>query len=133
MTDENQRLIREGYDAINRGDVDWLRSHTHPDLEFRSRFSGLAGRSYRGKRGFEQWLADTRDAWEEMQQVPERLIELDEERTIADVRFRGRGKSSGAVVEQRLAVVFTIRDGQTLRMDAYDSVEDALEATSASD
>jgi hypothetical protein len=37
------------------------------------------------------------------------------------------------MVEQRLAVVFTIRDGQALRMDAYDSLEEALKATGGED
>ena len=133
MSEETQQLIREGYDAMNRRDADWLRARAHPDLEFRSRFSGVAGRTYRGKRGLEEWLEDTGESWEEMEQVPERLIDLDDERTIAEVRFRARGKTSGAMVEQRLAVVFTIRDGQAVRMDAYDSLEEALEATGGED
>ena len=133
MAEEHNRLIRRGYEAINQGDVDWLRAHTDPDLEFRSRFSGLAGRTYLGKQGFEQWLADTADSWESMEQTPERLIELDDERTLVDVRFRARGRGSGIEVDQRIAVIFTIRGERVLRMDAYGSVEEALEAAAASD
>ena len=133
MSEEHNRLIREGYEAINQRDVDWLRSHTDPELEFRSRFSGLAGRTYRGKHGFEAWLADTAESWEAMEQTPERLIELDDERTLVDVRFKARGRGSGIEVDQRLAVIFTFRGETVVRMDAYGSMEEALEASAASD
>jgi ketosteroid isomerase-like protein len=133
MTEEQNQLIRDGYRAINERDADWLRAHADDELEFRSRFSGLAGRTYRGKQGFEEWLADTADSWEAMEQTPERLIELDDSRIIADVRFKGRGKASGIEVDQRIAVIFTLRGERVLRMDAYGSLEEALEAAGASD
>ena len=131
MESENARLIREGYAALNRLDVDWLRAHMHPDLEFTSRFSGLSGRTYRGVGAFEQWYADVSESWESIEQTPERLIDLDAERIAVEVRFKARGRGSGAEVDQLIAFVFTNRDGKAVRIESYASLEEALEAAGA--
>jgi ketosteroid isomerase-like protein len=132
MPSEHEQLIREGYAAINRRDSDWLRAHAHPDLEFRSRFSALSGRSYSGERAFEDWLADASESWESMEQTPERFIEVDPDRTIAEIRFKARGRESQVEVDQLLALAFTFRGEQVIRAEAHDSVEDALEAVGGS-
>jgi ketosteroid isomerase-like protein len=129
MASENERLIREGYAAINRRDLDWMRAHAHPDFEFKSRFSGLSGRTYTGQRAFEQWLADIGETWESNEQFPERFVELDSERTAVEIRFKGRGRGSGVEVDQRIGLIFTIRDGKAVHVEAYDSFEDALAAS----
>jgi ketosteroid isomerase-like protein len=126
MDSENVRLIREGYAALNRGDVEWLRAHVHPNFEFRSRFSAVSGRSYTGERAFEQWFADINESYESIEQVPERFVELDSERTAVEVRVKARGRGSGVEIDQRIAGVFTARDGKGVRMEAHDSLEDAL-------
>jgi ketosteroid isomerase-like protein len=126
MESENARLIREGYAALNRLDVEWLSARMDPDLEFASRFSGLSGRTYKGLGAFEQWFADVTESWESIEQTPERLVDLDAERTAVEVRFKARGRGSGVEVDQRIAFVFTVRDGKVARIDPYDSLEDAL-------
>src|SRR5581483_1247467 len=100
MASQDVQRIREGYAALNRGDIEWLRAHVHPDFEFRSRFSALSGRSYTGERAFEQWFADVSESWESIEQIPERFVELDSERTAVEVRFKARGRGSGAEIDQ---------------------------------
>jgi ketosteroid isomerase-like protein len=126
VSEENERLIREGYDAANRGDVEWLRAHADPNLELKSRFSGLSGNTYRGETAFEQWYADISETWESVEQSVERLVQLDPERTAVEVRFTARGRGSGVEIDQKMAVIFTIRDRKTVRMEAFDSLEEAL-------
>jgi ketosteroid isomerase-like protein len=67
VTEENERLIREGYAALNNQDLEWMRAHAHPDFEFTSRFSGLSGRIYKGPTAFEQWHADVSESWESIE------------------------------------------------------------------
>jgi ketosteroid isomerase-like protein len=50
------------------------------------------------------------------------------ERVVIMVHHRGRGKISKIEVEQRFAMVWTLRDGRAMRMDMYPTWEDALEA-----
>ena len=41
---------------------------------------------------------------------------------------RGRSKATGIPVDMRFAQLWTLRDGQGVRMQLYASVEEALEA-----
>jgi ketosteroid isomerase-like protein len=34
MSEENVELVRQGYEAWNRGDLEWLLEHVTPDYEF---------------------------------------------------------------------------------------------------
>jgi ketosteroid isomerase-like protein len=124
----NEEVIRRGYEAISRGDVAAAKTLLHPDCELLTLFGGVAGRTYRGHEGIDAWFADMQESWEEVEQTPERFIEVDGERTIAVVRFRGRGRGSGIEIDQRLAGVFTIRGGKGIRVETYASLDEALEA-----
>ena len=128
MSEENEELIRRGYEAISRGDVEALKELVDPQCELHSRFGAVAGRVYWGHEGVERWFADMQESFEEVEQTTERFIEVDAERTIAVVRFRGRGRGSGAEIDQRLAVICTIRHGKGVRLETYASLEEALVA-----
>jgi ketosteroid isomerase-like protein len=129
---DNVELIESGYEALNRGDADAAAELAAPDCVARTRFAALAGRTYRGRQGIDEWFADVAEAWEAVEQVPERFIEIDPERTIAVVRFKARSRESGAEVEQIFATVWTIRDGRATSIDTYDSLDEALDAVAGS-
>jgi ketosteroid isomerase-like protein len=128
MTKENGELIRRGYEAISRGDVEALKELIDPECEIHSLFGSVAGRVYRGHEGADRWYADMEESFVGVEQRPERFIEVDAERMIAVVRFRGQGRGSGAEVDQRFAVICTIRDGKGVRLETYASLDEALEA-----
>jgi ketosteroid isomerase-like protein len=44
------------------------------------------------------------------------------------MRFRGRGKGGGAPVDERIAHVFTLREGKLVRADFYSDPAEALKA-----
>jgi ketosteroid isomerase-like protein len=128
MSAENEELISRGYEAISRGDVEALKQLLDPDAELHSRFGAVAGRVYRGHEGVDRWFADMQESFEAVEQTPERFIEVDAERTIVLLRFRGRGRGSGAEIDQRFAAICTIREGKGVRLETYDSLDEALEA-----
>jgi hypothetical protein len=127
MTKENEEVIRRGYEAINRGDVVAMKQLVDADVELHSRFGAVAGRVYRGHEGIDRWYADMQESFGEVEQLPERFIEVDAERTIAVVHFRGKGRGSGAEVDQRFAVICTVRDGKGVKLETYASLDEALE------
>ena len=47
---------------------------------------------------------------------------------LVTIRFRGRGRSSGAEVETSFHEVYTLRDGKVLRIHEYEDRADALAA-----
>jgi hypothetical protein len=56
MSDENVELVREGYEAWNRGDLDWPLDHITPDYEFRTaQLFPDTEAVYRGREGLRQF------------------------------------------------------------------------------
>jgi len=50
------------------------------------------------------------------------------DRVVVMVRHSGRGKASGIEIDQRFAMVWTLRDSRAIRMDMYPTREEALKA-----
>ena len=74
-----------------------------------------------------QFNAEWAAAWDDWELEPEDYIDAGE-RVVVIVNQRGRSKATGIPVEMRFAQVWTLRDGQGIRMQMYGSVEEAFEA-----
>jgi ketosteroid isomerase-like protein len=133
MGQEHEELIRRVYEHINAWDVEGGMHLSDPEIELRTRFTGVTGRPYRGFEGVRQWFADVGETLEEVEQVPKRFIEIDQERTIVVTDFHGRGRGSGLVIEQEIASIFTIRDGKVVSVETHPSVEETLAAAGLSE
>ena len=68
-----------------------------------------------------------RESWGSLELEIEELIDAGDE-VISVVRQHGRGRLSGAEVEQGFAQVWALRDGKIIRMTMYPDRESALEA-----
>jgi ketosteroid isomerase-like protein len=55
------------------------------------------------------------------------------DRVVVIINQRGRSKATGIPVEMRFAQVWTLRDGQAIKMQMYASVDEALEAVELSE
>ena len=71
-------------------------------------------------------------SWEDWGWDPEEFIEAGE-RVIAVLRVHAKGRHSGIDVEQLNAAVWTLRDGKCVRLDYYDSRDQALQAAGLRD
>ena len=76
----------------------------------------------------ETWL----EGYEDLTLVAERLIEAGDE-VAAVARWRGRGRTSGAVTEWPHASVFGVREGRATSLVPYSEPREALEAARASE
>jgi len=87
----------------------------------------MDGEDYRGHAGVVRWLEDWSSAWSEFSMEPEEFIDAGE-RVVAVVRMRAKGRSSGLVLDRQDAVVQELRDGMIVRIDYYNSRDQALKA-----
>jgi ketosteroid isomerase-like protein len=68
------------------------------------------------------------EAWESDALQPEEYIDAGDGRVLLVARASARGQGSGVDVELRVGIMWTIRDGKTVRIDYFSSPDDALRA-----
>jgi ketosteroid isomerase-like protein len=107
-------------DTYNRRDVDgFFAELATPDFElYPGTVSALDGGGYRGPEGVQRYMVDVSEDWGELQNVPEEFRDLGD-RVLVLFTFRGRGKGSGAPVEQPAACIFDFRGDRTWRARVY--------------
>ena len=126
MSQENVEIVRAGYEAYLRGDLESAVEPFDPGIEIYDHDIPDAG-EYRGLEGVLLWQADWEREWESWRWDPEEYIDAGE-CVVAVLRVYARGRQSGVEVERLDGAVYTMRDGKCVRLDYYGSKEQALEA-----
>ena len=126
MSDANIALVRRGYDAMQRRDVDELLGYCDPEVEFVSLVGEVEGRVYRGVEGIRQFFADLVDVWELWVPQPEH-IDAAGDAVLATGTSRLRGVGSGLEMTVAWGQVFRFRDGRVLWARIYSDPERARE------
>jgi ketosteroid isomerase-like protein len=108
------------YAAINARDREAIRALTAPDIVVRTTVE-----AYRGPEALLGWLDEGDDAFDDFTVV---LLEVEElgGGVVVSMRQRGRGKASGAEVDDRLTHVWTLRDGRAIALRSFADHEDAV-------
>jgi len=126
VADLNTRIARQSFEAIGRRDIEGLLELYDPAIEFEP-LTGMQVESggYHGHLGVRRYLEEAAQVWEEM------LPHADDVRSVGDrVLVLGgcavRGRGSGAITDQPMAWVLTMRDGRVLRHQAFRSHEEGL-------
>ena len=127
MSRENVEVVRSGYEAFVRRDVQALdpfaQRYLAPDFEFES---VMTGQVYKGAQELRALAADL---WETLDYVPvtEEIVDAGE-RVLMVLRGSGRGTRSGVPVTQRVAVLWTFAGERIVRGQSFTSRAEALEA-----
>lgn len=82
---------------------------------------------YRGRDGFFQWMQDWSEPWAEWAFEPEEYIDAGNDRVVVFI-VKATGRSSGAEVSRRDAIVYGMREGRIVSIDYYNEKRLALEA-----
>jgi ketosteroid isomerase-like protein len=96
------------------------------DVEWREDPAWPGSANYRGVEQVRQVIVD-RMATLDFEQRTEDLISVDD-KVVALVRWRGRGRTSGAEAEISLAIVWTVRDQAITRVEFFLDRAEAFEA-----
>ena len=125
MSQANVEIIRRGYGHFLATGGEIL---AHADLVWDVSNLGWPDQQiYSGPAGAMQFNAEWAAAWDDWELEPVEFLDAGE-RVLVIVIQRGRSKATGVPVEMRFAQVWTLRNGQGIRMDLYGSVDDALKA-----
>ena len=87
----------------------------------------------RGHDGIRHQLDEWWDTWEGLRIDPLEVVEVGRGRFVVEVRMWGKGKRSGAEVDQRFAFVYTFRESDNLiaRAQLFPGMEAALSSAAA--
>jgi ketosteroid isomerase-like protein len=108
------------YAAINARDREAIEALTAPDIVVKTTVE-----AYRGPEALLEWMDEGDDAFDDFTVD---LLEVEElgGRVVASMRQRGRGKASGAEVDNLLTHVWTLRDGRGISLQSFAQHEDAV-------
>ena len=108
------------YAAVNARDRSAIRALTAPDIVV-----GTTVEAFRGPESLLEWLDDGDDAFDDFSVE---LLDVEElgGQVVVSMRQRGRGKASGAEVDDRITHVWTIRDGRATRLQSFARRDDAI-------
>jgi ketosteroid isomerase-like protein len=120
-------IMRQGYDALAREDFEAILELMDPQIEIHDRPEAPDARSYHGHEGVLTALGLNLETFEELRFEPEQFI-ADDDQIVVIVRLHGRGKVSGAPVEDRIAHHWSIRDGKAVRLQVFSDPSEALRA-----
>jgi ketosteroid isomerase-like protein len=124
----NTDLLRAGYDAWNRADLDAWLELLDPDIVIRTSgaFPDFAP-EYRGHARARKFWRQMLEPWEDFKIEIER-IEEEGDIVAAGIRFVARGRDSGVDVELRFGSGIRVRDGVAVELVNRRSFEQVREA-----
>lgn len=127
LTQRNADLMREAYRRIGAEeftDVAWelladdVVVHDRPEIP--------DPRTYHGRAGVLEALAASDESFEQFGMELEDLIGVGDSYVVVVLRMHGRGRGSGVPVEERIAHLWTVRDGKAAEMQVYSDPDQAL-------
>jgi len=121
--EENIEIVRRAYGSLARRDWDGLWADAHPDFELHTQLQG----SYRGRDEAQRFVEDRIAAFESWIAEPEEFFESDDQ-VVVFVTQRAQPKGTRAVIEIKVADVWTLRDGKVSTLETFPQREKALEA-----
>jgi ketosteroid isomerase-like protein len=127
METVNEEAARLFAEAITNGSPDAAVAICDPEIEFKS-VLGISGRAYLGHEGIRQYLDDVKSAWAQWSVEVDRIVEGEDGRVAIVMTMHARGKGSGAMLHERTAHIWTVRNGRLLRNEPYREPDKALRA-----
>ena len=128
MPPNNVDIVREAYDAVNRGDLDMAVSCIAPDMEYvaSGAVPGPTG-VFMGPEGVKEFIAGLYEEFDEPRADVSELLDAGDQ-VLVSATARGRGKLSGVETTWDTWQLWTVRDGKLMRGQGFTSREEALAA-----
>ncbi len=124
MTEDDIRVLLDGYEAWNRRELGVLAQVLHPDLQWEP-IGALEAGVHRGADGFRGFVDSWTESFDDFQIHPELLVQA-QDKVVVVARQHGRGHGSGIEIEVRVVHVWTIRDGMAVAWWGPRTLDDAL-------
>jgi len=136
MSQENVEIVRRAYEAAARHDTTNVLAFYDPEIAWdisHAPARDVMGEPhvFNGHEGLRTFFRQWYEAWKHVEPEVEELIDGGDQ-IVSVETTRGRGRTSGVVVELPHAAVWTIREGKIVRVVWFGSRANALEAAGLS-
>jgi ketosteroid isomerase-like protein len=131
MSEENVEVLRNLYAAAARRDSAAVMALYHENVHWdasRTTRGVMAGTEAKGRDALHAWFREWYEVWQTVDDDIEELIDAGGDQVVSVMVQRGRGRVSGAEVENRLAAIWTIREGKVAEVVWFPHREQAMEA-----
>jgi ketosteroid isomerase-like protein len=126
--------LEERFECWNRGEFDLMLEPYAEDAVFdiSAVFNDIA--PVRGSENMRRCWAELRETWDGLRLDPVELLDVGEGRYVVDLRLWGRGRRSGAEVDQRFAMLYAVRleDGKVTSAQLLADLAAAISAVESS-
>ncbi len=134
MSEENVEIVREGWNAWIRGDLDGLLSLLDPEVVWdTTHFHDWPESAYHGPEGVERFLREWLELWDDLELTVDEILAAPDGRVVSLIRQSGKGRESGLAMEMEQAQIATVRDGRITLLDNYEERSQALKAAGLSE
>jgi ketosteroid isomerase-like protein len=132
MSEANIWVVRRGFEAFTRGDIDGLLALVDEDIVITQDPDVPVGSPQQhGHAGFLEALNLWPEQWDDFKIEIERVVADPGDYVVMLTRQHGRGKQSGVEVEARFTFVFAVRDGLIAEWRIFIDEQDALASIGA--
>jgi ketosteroid isomerase-like protein len=122
--------FNEGFECWNGGELDLMQDGYAEDGEFDLSAVFTDTAPFRGHESMRRHWDEMWETWEGIRMDPLEVFDVGHGRFVVDVRLWGKGKRSGAEVDQRFAYLYTLReaDEKIVRCQLFPSVQAAMDS-----
>jgi ketosteroid isomerase-like protein len=125
---ENLEIVQRGFDAFNETGVEGILPFIHPEFEATTP-PNLASEpdTYRGHDGIRRWFDSFDEVMEEIRWDAHGYQQVGDQ-VIVEFTLRARGKTTGLDFGQEAVMVWSLRDGKAIRVELFETLDEALVA-----
>ena len=127
MPEDNIEIVKQGFEALDRGGVEAMLELIDPDFEATVPPElSVEPDTYRGHEGLRRYFA----AFEGLEDVRFEFVDAVAagDKVVATMRLCAKGTDTGIEVEQLAYQLWTVRRGKAVRVEAFADKTAALEA-----
>jgi ketosteroid isomerase-like protein len=129
MSQENVEIVRSGYEAFARGDIEGVLEIMDPEVEWAPALAPLLGvEPVRGKDALRRFLSE--DLASGFDDFEARALSIEDlgESVLVHTHFAARGRASGVPVSLEAFSLIKLRHGKTISYRDYETRAASLEA-----
>lgn len=123
--DDREALVRRGWEAYNRGDVEGTLAIFDPELVVHTAPPMANAGTYHGKQGFLTWIGQWNEAWDSFTATVLAIEAVGEHHVLSHIRQSGIGRGSGIEVAMESGWVFDLRDGLCVYLGLHTTLAEA--------